>query len=276
MTDCLGFIGFGEVSTCLLTGMVADGYQGRTYAYDVNPEAVRKKADRFPGLTVCDSMEMLLDTACPIIVAVPGKADQKLFERIGERDLSGHLFMDLSTALPDEKKRIADLVSAKNGAYVDVAVLGSIPKLLHRTPMIVSGREADKAVALLEKYGFVLKACGEEVGAASTIKLCRSIFMKGLPALYLEAKRTSDYYGVSEQVFSSINQNLVGQDLLTFLIRLLDGAYKHTERQMEELQECVEMEKNAGVDPEMTGGAIEVFDSIRIEKQKTEEQGKNG
>ena len=268
MTDRIGFIGFGEVTACLLKGMTADGYEGPAFVCAAHPDAARERAKAFSCVTVCDSVSALLSETENVIVAVPGKADKAMFEGIAKGDLAGRFFMDISTALPNEKKEIAATVAAGGGGYVDAAVMGSVPKLLQKTPIMISGPNASKMLDLLEKYGFSLEVCGDEVGVASTVKLCRSIFMKGLPALYLEAKRTCEHYGVAERVFASVERNLTGQNMQSFLTILLNGAYKHTERQTDELRECLEMEKDAGVDPKMTEAAIRVFESIREEKNR--------
>lgn len=266
MIDRLGFIGFGEVTCCLLRG-ISDLSSGlNAFVYDIDRSLACDRAKQFYGVKVCDSMNELLAYCDNVIVAIPGKVDKEMFVTLCGGEIDRHLFMDLSTALPAQKKEIAELVSQKGASYVDVAVMGSVPKLLQKTPMIISGEKTDAVIRILKPLGFDLTACGSEVGAASTIKLCRSIFMKGLPALFLETKRTCEKYNVSDQVFSSIYHNMADQDMDTFFHRLLDGAYRHTKRQMEELQECIAMEETIGVSPVMTSAAASVFASINEEK----------
>ena len=267
MAEVLGFIGFGEVACCLLRGMNDCGYDVEAYGFDVNAPLARERSKQIRGIKICESLGELFNHATHIIVAVPGSADKKMFETLYNEAISNCIFMDLSTVLPSEKKEIAERVAICGASYIDVAVMGSVPKLLQRTPMLISGQNTDEMIKLLCPLGFDLTKCGIEVGVASTIKLCRSIFMKGLPALFFEAKRTCEKYNVSEQVFSSIYKNMADQDIDAFLNRLLDGAYKHTNRQTEELLECIEMEKAVGINPLMTIAAVDVFVSINEEKK---------
>lgn len=264
----IGFIGFGEASSCIAKGLLEhNGID--IFAYDVNYERALQNAGFLDGVKVVKTVTELLQYSSNIIVAVPGKVDCTAFEEVYASAVEDYLFMDLSTALPEDKAKISKCLEVLKAKYVDVAVMGSVPKLLHRTPMLISGSGCVDMMSLFKDLYMDISICGDDAGKASTVKLCRSVFMKGLPALLIETKRVCQKYDVEEVVFESIYKNLEGQSFEMFAQRLIDGANLHCVRQRDELEECLEIEKQAGAITCMTEAAIDVFDTL-IEGKKNE------
>lgn len=255
----IGFIGFGELSYCFARGI---DKTINIIAYDINIEEAKKRADILSNVKIVNSLEELLNETKYIFVAVTGQNDSDVFESIYDMSINDYLFIDLSSALPKCKEKISNNLEKKNAKYVDVAVLGSVPKLLHKTPMMASGNGTTELQSLASKLDMNITMCGGHPGKASTIKLCRSIFMKGLPALLIETKRVASKYNVENEVFASIYKNLDDQCFEEYTIRLIDGAYKHWKRQKEELEECAKIASDVGIDDDIIHSAIEIFDSL--------------
>ena len=263
----IGFVGFGEVSLCFSKGLSEYG-EVKVLGYDVDIQHAKSRSQDLKNVEIVDSIVELLERTKYIIIAVPGKCDASVFDEILSNRIEDHLFMDLSTALPCFKESISEKVYGKKAMYIDVAVLGSVPKLLQKTLMLISGEGSEEMVRLFERYGMDLTVCSKIVGKASTIKLCRSVFMKGLPALLIETIRICKQYGVENEVISSIYKNLAGQDFETFCNRLIDGAYRHRIRQKDELDECLEIGKEVGMELPMTKAAIRIFESLENQNEK--------
>ncbi len=262
----IGFVGFGEVACCFSRGLAAFD-DVNIMGFDLNYNSAMQRSQNIKNVEIVKSIPELLNKTRHIIVAVPGTSLEDAFENILKYNIENCLFMDFSTALPNVKIDISSKIYTQNALYVDVAVVGSVPKLLHKTPMLISGNGMSEMCFLFENYGMDLTKCGENAGKASTIKLCRSVFMKGLPALLIETQRVCKKYGVEKEVFSSIYKNLENQSFETFANRLIDGAYKHSVRQKAELKECLEMESLVGMDSFMTTGAIKIFKSLGHENE---------
>lgn len=255
----LGFIGFGELPCCFAKGLVD---KVEIVAFDINKEKALKCAEDLSNVRVVNSIEDLLLETKHIMVALPGKYDEVMFDGILDCSISHCLFMDLSTALPESKKRISSKLIARQAKYVDVAVLGSVPKLLHKTPMMISGNGAKDMLTIVSSWDMDIVICGSCAGKASTIKLCRSVFMKCLPALLIETHRICEKYGVDEEVFASIYKNLTDQSFEMYANRLIESANRHWKRQKEELEECVEIAKAVNVNPSIIYSAAGIFESL--------------
>lgn len=259
----VGFIGFGEVSFHFAQSMMEYGNL-ECIAYDINYESAQKRAaDVTSGkIEIIPALEDFLSQVNVVFVAVPGKFDESLFQEIAMHPIKEHLFIDFSTALPNVKQQAEKLMIAKNASYVDAAVMGSVPKLRHKTPLMVSGNGSTEMLKLFRRFEMDILPVGDKGGNASTIKLCRSIFMKGLPALIIETQRVCEKYQVSDQVFRSIYHNFEDQTFSQISDRLVSAAFKHAVRQRDEVEECIVLAQQAGIRSVMCEAARDIFNSI--------------
>lgn len=264
----LGFVGFGEVSSCFARGFFETG-QVTMFAYDVDYERAKKLSASIGGfVTIVGTLEDLFSKTHNIIVAVPSRFNESCFDAIFQCQQEKLLLMDFSSSLPDMKRRISAKAASCRCRYIDVAVMGSVPKLLHKTPLYISGLNSHDMVGLFSNLQMTIKIKGEEVGDASTIKLCRSVYMKGLAGLLLETQKVCDEFGVKEDVFQSIAENLDNQPFMQYSERLINGAIKHSIRQRDEVDECLQMMKPKGIEGEMTKATLNVFNDLIDEQSK--------
>ena len=70
--------------------------------------------------------------------------------------------------------------------------------------MLVAGEEAEAAVAWMNANGFDAKYLGPKPGSASSVKMVRSVLMKGLEALGVEALVTAERQGIREEVLDCL------------------------------------------------------------------------
>ena len=254
----LGFVGFGEASINIVEGL-KDYQELSIYAYDKNPKQANIKS--YSNVNYVSTIDELLNNSNTIIVAIPGKEDKKLFLSI-TGNIKGHLFIDICTTSPKDKIEISKIVEKMEGMYVDAAVMGSIPKYKNEVPILMSGKYTAHAIKVLEPLKFNIKKCGDEVGKASSIKLCRSVFMKGLPALFVETKNISEKYGVEKEVLDSIYDSFKGDSFENNITRIVNSAYKNRIRQEKELEECKELEEFKESPSFMTEGAMKIYEKI--------------
>ena len=124
-------------------------------------------------------------------------------------------FLDINSVSPGRKQETAKLIGA-SARYVDVAVIAPIHPLRHQTPMLLAGPDAESLLTPLGALGVQLNVAGAEVGAASAIKMVRSVMIKGVEALTLECFLAAARAGIVDEVAASLKNNypgLVGQKL---------------------------------------------------------------
>jgi len=182
-------------------------------------------------------------------------ADQALaVARSAAECLAGQaLFCDMNSVAPATKRSAAQAVEAAGGRYVDVAVMAPVEVRRLGTPLLLSGPHAASGLAALQALGFTdLRAVGDEVGRASTIKMLRSVMYKGMEALTAECLIACERAGVTDDVLASF-----GSDWASGADYRLDRMMVHGLRRAAEMAEVVKTLEGLGVEPLLTRGTVE-------------------
>src|SRR4029450_11444234 len=105
----------------------------------------------------------------------------------------GSVYADLSTSSPGVKRRLADIAATAAGVgFVDVALRAPVPGNGPCPPALAAGGAADAFAATMRPLGMPVEVVGPEPGQAATRKLLRSIVMKGLAQLLIEAMAAAE------------------------------------------------------------------------------------
>ena len=233
-------VGFGEAGR----SFVAGGIDAAT-AYDIDP----RKRD---GIAAHDRLAEVVESADSILSLVT--ADQAL---AAARDTALHIcpgtyFFDMNSVAPDTKRAAALAVEAAGGRYVDVAVMAPVEPARLAVPLLVSGPHAADGAAVLQGLGFSdVRAMRGEVGRAASVKMVRSVMIKGIEALTAEMMLASDAAGVSDEVLASL-----GGDWAAKAAYNLERMATHGNRRAAEMEEAVKTLAALGVDPVMTRGTV--------------------
>lgn len=153
------------------------------------------------------------------------------------------VFADLNTASPARKREIAEVVGGER--FADVALLGPVPARGIATPALASGPGARAFADALEPLGMRVDVVSDRVGDAATLKLLRSVFMKGLAASAIESVRAAEAAGHAEWLKQEIAA-VIGRPLLD---RLLTGSQAHATRRVDEMGAASEVLRELGIEP---------------------------
>jgi 3-hydroxyisobutyrate dehydrogenase-like beta-hydroxyacid dehydrogenase len=140
-------------------------------------------------------------------------------------------------------------VTPTGAAYVDVAVMSPVHPALHRTPLLVSGPGAEGAMDGFAALGMKAEHVGAETGAASAVKMVRSILVKGLEALLVESMLTGAHYGVLERVLASMQHSHPGFDWTRLAGYSIERVVSHGVRRAAEMREVATTVAEAGLEP---------------------------
>ena len=247
MAVSLAFIGFGVAGAAF----AVPGAR----AFDVKPG---KQADyERAGVTGCSSAEEALKGADAVFSLVT--ADQALpVARDGARRLEPNaLWFDMNSVAPDTKREAARLVTATGARYVDVAVMSPVLPGRRAVPLLVSGPDAQDAVLALNGFGFSnVRAVGDEVGSASSIKMIRSIMVKGIEALTAECMLAAEAAGVTDEVLASLDSSPPPAEWRKRADYNLDRMLVHGQRRAAEMEEVVRTLEGLAIEPWMTRGTV--------------------
>ncbi|MBO1073243.1 NAD(P)-dependent oxidoreductase [Roseomonas marmotae] len=239
-------IGFGEVGGIFARDLRARG-AGEIHAYDI-AEAARGRAAE-AGATVHDSAPAA--AAAADVVFVPVTAGSALAAAQSLAGGLGHapFVVDVNSVSPATKQAAAQAVQAAGGRYVEAAVMASVPPKGLRSPILLGGPDAEAFKALMAPFGMDLTIFPGPIGKASSVKMCRSVMVKGLEALTTECMLAARHYGVEQEVLRSLSDTLPHEDWRGLARYVISRALIHGKRRAEEMREVARTVQEAGIDP---------------------------
>ena len=129
-----------------------------------------------------------------------------------------------------------------------------------QTPILLGGPHAQGFLADYEQLGLAATVYADTVGQASSVKMCRSVIIKGIEGIMMECLLSARHYGVEADVLASLNDMWPGQDWTTLSGHMIRRSLQHGRRRAEEMREVAKTVADAGVTPHMTSGAVERHD----------------
>ena len=170
----------------------------------------------------------------------------------------GALWCDMNSVASKTKRIAAELIEAAGARYVDVAVMSPVEPARRGVPLLVSGPHTGAAVEALNAIGFTsVRAVAGSVGAASSIKIIRSVMVKGLEALSAEMILAAEAAGVRDEVIASLNASWPGTDWAAKADYNLERMMVHGLRRAAEMEEVEKTLDALGTGAAMTRGTIE-------------------
>ena len=161
----------------------------------------------------------------------------------------GAFFLDLNSASPGAKQRAAAAIDGAGGAYVEAAVMTSVPPYRIRVPLLLGGARAGELLPQLTALGFCAQVASDRLGVASATKMCRSVMIKGLEAMVIEAFTAARGYGVEADVLASLAETFPGIDWERQASYFFQRVVQHGRRRAEEMREAAETVREIGLAP---------------------------
>jgi 3-hydroxyisobutyrate dehydrogenase-like beta-hydroxyacid dehydrogenase len=257
----IGFIGFGEVAAVFAAALRAHGVE--VLAFDVlldqpnGPATLgsrdRSGAVRFAPLRdMIAAVDVVLSTVTTSVAASAARS-------AGAHLRPGQVYVDLNATGPASKREIAAIVAAAGAEFVEGAILGAIGVTGAQTKILMGGSRAEEIASVLSGLGLNTTFYSSEIGKASSFKMLRSVFSKGLEALLLEYLTAGRRAGIQEDLWREIvdlfNENSF-ESVAANWVRT--HATAHERRYHEVVQVAAEL-RALGLEPVMTAGTERFF-----------------
>jgi 3-hydroxyisobutyrate dehydrogenase-like beta-hydroxyacid dehydrogenase len=252
-------IGLGEVGQILADDLKAAGVP-HIAAYDIlfeRADSIPSRAAKARGIAITKSAAEAAAKAELIISAVTAAADIDAAESVARGDLAGAFYLDLNSASPGTKRKASEIIAKANGRYVEAAVMTPFPGKRIASPMLLGGTHAEAFLERAAPLGFDAKIASREIGIASATKMCRSVMIKGIEALLMESMLSARHYGVEKDVLASLSDLLPVGDWERLARYMISRSIEHGVRRAEEMREVAKTVSEAGVEPWMSGAAVE-------------------
>ncbi len=240
-------IGFGEVGRVFARDLHAGG-ASRIAAFDI-AETARARAAATGYSAVSETAAQAASQSDVVFVSVTaGSALDAVFSLRGGLGRAPFV-VDVNSVSPSTKQEAARITEEAGGRYVEAAVMTSVPPHGLRSPMLLGGPHVQDFIAVMAPFGMKLTASSSEIGHASSVKMCRSVMIKGLEALTTECMLAARHYGVEREVLSTLGDTLPHEDWPGLARYVISRALLHGKRRAEEMREVARTVSEAGVEP---------------------------
>ena len=249
-----GFIGFGDAAYNICIGLKERGVVADISAFDVMQDTkplVRQRAEE-AGVKLLTSQAELAQAVDVVFVVVKPGIDLEIFKTISGVLRPGQLCADLSASTPEIKKQIWEVLEPTGVLFADAAMMGLLAINKDQVPVSVSGNGAQALYEALTPLGMKVTVVGDAPGAASGMKLLRSIYMKGHDALFFEMLRAAEKYGIFDEMIRNVGVSLDPFTIAQQADLVFPGLGIHAARRATELEGTVEMLEEAGIDASMS------------------------
>jgi 3-hydroxyisobutyrate dehydrogenase-like beta-hydroxyacid dehydrogenase len=255
----VGLVGYGEVGRILAEDLRKDGVKVSAYDIKLGNDQARPLQDHAAGIGVslASSHADLAARADFIVSAVTASQAVPVAQACAGSVKAGAWFLDFNSASPGAKQRAARLIDGAGACYVEGAVMTSVPPYRIKVPLLLGGSGAAELAPLINELGFNAKVASEKLGVASAVKMCRSIMIKGMEAMVIEAFTTARAYGVEDAVLASLKETFPGIDWEKQGAYFFQRVIEHGRRRAEEVREVAETVREAGLTPWSAQGTAE-------------------
>ncbi len=251
----MGFIGFGKVASEFSKGFQQSGLF-EIWVYDkifrdpLHRRRVEKRATELNVKLAEDNKS--LAKACEIILStVTVDAAVEVAKKTAPFLNEQKTYVDLNSTSPGMKREIAHIIEKTGANFIEGAILGTISSYGLQVPIMVCGKKAKKFQNLLNRIGMNITHVGQVIGKASTIKMLRSVFAKGVETLLLEMLQGATRYGVEDYVMKDICEHMDSNSFLLIASNWLTTHAIHAERRFREMEQVVKTLREVGINPVM-------------------------
>jgi 3-hydroxyisobutyrate dehydrogenase-like beta-hydroxyacid dehydrogenase len=228
----IGFLGYGEAARAF-----HDGLAGLTVlAYDLRRDTPMRAAMSGRGAVALDGVEGLAG-ADWIFSAVTADQSLRAVEPLLPHLRPGHVVIDINSVSPGRKRDTAAAVTASGAEYLDMAVMAPVHPLKLATPVLLAGSCAARMLPDLTALGFSAALAGDEPGAATAVKMVRSLFVKGLEAIAVETLLAARASGCYDAILASLSASYPGLNWPGFAAYQFERTTRHGTRRAAEMRE---------------------------------------
>ena len=261
MISHVAFIGFGEAASAFVQGW-GSARPKIISAFDIKTESSIHRDEKLSdydaaGVTGNMSLEKTLLDADVIFSLVTADRAGVAARTAAPFVKTGQYFFDCNSCSPDTKKASAAVIENAGGHYVDVAIMAPVYPALHQTPLLISGTHMDEALELLDCLEMKASIVEGDVGASSSIKMIRSIMIKGLEALNAECLLAARKAGVDQTILASLDSSFPEFEWQTKSAYMLERMMVHGRRRAAEMREVALTVEQLGLNSGMARATVQ-------------------
>ncbi|NMG39578.1 DUF1932 domain-containing protein [Chelativorans sp. ZYF759] len=262
----IAFIGFGEAARAFHDSLKAHEPSLVFSAFDIlfdseGPEGACAAAAHERGVRLAATPGEAAAGADWLVSAVTADQSLPAARSVGTSLGTGQFFFDINSVAPDRKRETEALLAPSGAVYVDMAVMAPVHPRGHRTPVLIAGQTAG-VMDMLGRLEFDFDVVGEEAGAATAIKMVRSLFVKGLEAITVETMLAATASGCLDRVLASLSGSYPGLKWPDIAEYNAERMLKHGKRRAAEMRESGATLDALGLDGDLARAVASLHDRM--------------
>lgn len=246
-TEKIGFIGLGNMGHPMAKNLEKAGF-----ALSVYNRSEEKAEDFKAKSTVYLQVRDLVQNSSIIFTMLTDDhAAKAVYEEILKSDISGKLFIDMSTISPQASSKLSGAVRIKEASFIDAPVAGSTIPAAEGTLIIMAGgeeKDLQRAMPYLNKLGKSVKHLGEN-GKGIAGKLSINYFLSAIYQGLAETVLFADRLGIERSaMLEIINESASGSGATKVKTPMLINNTYDPAFALDLMLKDIMLAKNAGAD----------------------------
>lgn len=263
----IAFLGFGEAARAFRDSLAGKDAGLRFAAYDIlldtqGADGECAGAIKAHDVEIAPSPERLAAGADWIISAVTADQSLEAARSVACFARPEQVFLDINSVSPQRKRDTAALFASAGATYVDMAVMAPVHPGGHRTPVLVAGPVHGGVTDVLGQLDFDFEIVGSEPGAATAIKMVRSVFVKGLEAITVETLLAAFASGCLDYIMQSLGRSYPGLDLHHLAPYQFERSLRHGTRRAGEMRQAAATLDELGLSGCLAEAVADVHDRM--------------
>jgi 3-hydroxyisobutyrate dehydrogenase-like beta-hydroxyacid dehydrogenase len=194
----IGILHPGEMGISIAASAINNGHQGYWVSAG-RSDQTRARAEKYDLIEI-DSLVQFCKT-CEIIMSVcPPHAAEEVARSVVETGFKG-LYLDANAISLQRAVKIRQTLETGNIQFVDGGIIGGPAWKPKETWLYLSGEYAQEIASCFSEGPLETKIIGDEIGKASSLKMCYAAYSKGTTALLSAVLATAESLGVREELY---------------------------------------------------------------------------
>lgn len=208
-TEKIGFIGLGNMGHPMAKNLEKAGFPLSVY----NRSAEKAEDFKEKSTVYTQIPDLVKNNNIIFTMLTDDSAAKAVYEDVLKSDISGKLFIDMSTISPQATTELSGAVRIKEASFIDAAVAGSTGPAAEGTLIIMAGgeeKDLQRAMPYFEKLGKAVKHLGEN-GKGIAGKLSINYFLSAIYQGLAETILFADQLGIDRTaMLEIINESASG------------------------------------------------------------------
>lgn len=263
-TEKIGFIGLGNMGHPMAKNLEKAGLPLSVY----NRSAEKAESFKEKSIVYTEISDLVKNNTIIFTMLTDDRAAKAVYEDILKSDISGKLFIDMSTISPQATSELSGAVKIKEASFIDAPVAGSTGPAKDGTLIIMAGgeeKDLQRAMPYFEKLGKAVKHLGEN-GKGIAGKLSINYFLSAIYQGLAETVLFADKLGIERtSMLEIINESASGNGATKVKTPMLINNQYEPAFALDLMLKDILLAKEAGADFPLSKVLSETYQSAHDE-----------